>query len=408
MFRKGIHLLTAFIIVLGMLALFSLQQPTSADFSPQQNERKGFSVEHHDVYKVIATSDKKKMISMSFDGFIKIWDLNTGEILHDFRSLADLKDVQLNSDETKLLSYGRAGHVQIWDIITGQELYHHAYEFQLFGAKWYEDDNSVIVWGVGNVAIGDIASGNDQYIVKCELSIPSQCGVFYTLDWNDTSIVVNSGKKVQVFDRDTGNEKYQFNHDTSVQGMQFNQDRTLLLTWTWNNSLWVWDITTGEIVNNYIHRLGVNGATWQTTTNHVFSWAYTAVQVWDLDRDEPILRVDLEGDMLGSVFSPTADLMASWIPEGNGLRMIIWDTTTGDKVRQIESDIYPQVIAWHSEDLLFTLAYTPKFIIWDTHTGTVIHELSHNGEIIGSLWIEDNLILTWGRHGKIKLWRLEK
>ena len=407
MFRKGIHLLTTLITCLGMLAIFSLQQPTSADSAPQLTAHELFSVEHDDVRKVIVTSDKEKMISLSFDGIIKIWDLNTGQMLHRIESSTQ-RGIQLNSDETKLLSYGRAGHVQIWDIMDGHELYHQAYEFQLFGAQWYQDDESVIVWGVGHIAIWEFVNDNNNFIVECNLNSLQQCEIISDLLWSDSSIYALSGKKVIVWNIETGNEQFRFNHDDAVQGMAFNQDRTFLLTWTWNNSLWIWNATTGELVNNYIHRIGVNGATWQKKTNYVFSWAYTTAQVWDLNRDKPILIVDLDADIRGSVFSSTADFMASWILEGNGLRIIIWDTATGNKVRLIEADIYPQLIAWHDEDLLFTPSITPKFVIWDAQTGTITHELSHDGDILGSLWIEDNIILTWGRDGKIKLWRLEE
>ena len=40
MFRQGIHLLTAFIIDLGILAIFSLQPPTSADYSANHTSQR--------------------------------------------------------------------------------------------------------------------------------------------------------------------------------------------------------------------------------------------------------------------------------------------------------------------------------------------------------------------------------
>lgn len=101
------------------------------------------------------------LISASLDGYIKLWDLTNGEIIHEFKDTfaREIYHMALSSDETKLVVSYR-GMIKILDINTRS----YTRSIKLFGAicmcvGFIGKDRILAANTDGNIRIYDISSG---------------------------------------------------------------------------------------------------------------------------------------------------------------------------------------------------------------------------------------------------------
>ena len=83
-----------------------------------------FNICAHNSHTIglIFTADSKQLISSSFDRFIKIWDVVSGECLQSWESAAPLYRIALSNDGQMLAAGGELGSILIWEVSTGKLL----------------------------------------------------------------------------------------------------------------------------------------------------------------------------------------------------------------------------------------------------------------------------------------------
>jgi WD40 repeat protein len=72
----------------------------------------------------IALSSDGNLLAIGWDnGYISVWDLSSGEMLHDFSGHTGIVlRLAFNQDGTRLASAGFDGFAKVWDVQTGQEV----------------------------------------------------------------------------------------------------------------------------------------------------------------------------------------------------------------------------------------------------------------------------------------------
>jgi WD40 repeat protein len=74
------------------------------------------------VVGIVFTTDSRRLISGSFDKYIKIWDIDSGECLESWQSSADIYGIALSGDGKILACNGEDGSILLWDLATKQLL----------------------------------------------------------------------------------------------------------------------------------------------------------------------------------------------------------------------------------------------------------------------------------------------
>jgi WD40 repeat protein len=86
------------------------------------NGQNTLNIKAHESYAVglIFTSDSKRLISSSFDRWIKVWDIEKGVCLHSWQSSMPCFRLALSNDGKVVASGSECGSIFLWEIDTGK------------------------------------------------------------------------------------------------------------------------------------------------------------------------------------------------------------------------------------------------------------------------------------------------
>lgn len=75
------------------------------------------------VYRIVVTPDSKKLVSASYDKILKIWDIESHQIINTLEGHSDgVKGLALTPEGRKIISGSADRTVRIWDFDSGVEL----------------------------------------------------------------------------------------------------------------------------------------------------------------------------------------------------------------------------------------------------------------------------------------------
>jgi WD40 repeat protein len=78
------------------------------------------------VLAALYSNAEKNLFSAGADGIIRLWDMATGKVIKSFEGhVAEITSLQLTSDEKMLISHSIDGSTKFWDLTTGKEFFEH-------------------------------------------------------------------------------------------------------------------------------------------------------------------------------------------------------------------------------------------------------------------------------------------
>ncbi|MCL4878941.1 MAG: TIR domain-containing protein [Anaerolineae bacterium] len=109
---------------------------------------------------VLWSTDETRIIAGSTKGPVSVWDANTGERLLLLipegapEIFGSIWEMELNSDDTRLvvayldndITDLLGGTVRVWDLQTGEMLVEFHHQGDVRGANWSQDDSQILVW----------------------------------------------------------------------------------------------------------------------------------------------------------------------------------------------------------------------------------------------------------------------
>jgi WD40 repeat protein/transcriptional regulator with XRE-family HTH domain len=156
------------------------------------------------VFGVAFSPDGKYIGTSTFDGAAKIWDAETGNLIHDLSGNTNtIQRVAFNPDGTRFATASEDGTAKVWDVVTGKTL------LTLSG-------HTSVVWGA-------IFSPDNSLIAT----------------------VGNDGT-AKLWDSATGQELFTFTgHNGPILGVAFSSDSQFLATASTDRTAKVWDVSAG-------------------------------------------------------------------------------------------------------------------------------------------------------------------
>lgn len=129
---------------------------------------------HSNVYCVAISPDGRTLASCGHDKTIKIWNLNTGELLRTFTGHLDIVwSVIFSPDGQTLASCSEDKTVKIWKLDTGELLYDLLGHSEAVGAITFSHDGKTLVTGSGDetVKIWSLITGKQLYTLSVDYDI---------------------------------------------------------------------------------------------------------------------------------------------------------------------------------------------------------------------------------------------
>jgi WD40 repeat protein len=317
---------------------------------------------------VAFSPDDDMLVCGCVDGTLRIWDVQTSDLIQSFEGHEDLTySVMFSPCGNMIVSGGDENVVRIWDISSGQcKSVLKGHSTSVRAVCWCgtgdrvisgSGDRSVRVWDVSSQMCLMILRAHTRWVI----SVASSC---------DSSLFASGSddRTVQVYDARSGDVLQTISTDYFVAFVQFSTHADKLL-YTTGRTATIWDLSRKEKVSTI--KCDGSFAAFSPDGTRVVSQYSGFVQIQTTENEysnsETVIRHS--NDILSINFAPDGSVMASWSDSDAK----IWDTTSGDCLFTISSRSILQSIVFSPNSAF--LAYLSlgiyadrKVHVWNVHT----------------------------------------
>ncbi|MCL4692279.1 MAG: WD40 repeat domain-containing protein, partial [Candidatus Hydrogenedentes bacterium] len=324
-----------------------------------------------------------QLASCGCDDTARIWDTETGELLHTFRGhVQKVWSVAFSPDGKKLATASSDRRIRIWDPDTGLEfpaplgtpLAVLTAVFSPDGTRIAAggDGTNVTIWQVGDPFGAFRLSEHRADVNAVAFSKDDQIVATAAGNW-----ATGGDSRVILWDRET-REVFRIleGHHGPVFALAFHPNGQWIASTGVDRRIITWDISSGEVMREFVaepHRNGVRSIAYDPTGKRIISGG------WDGDDNMPSVAV-------------------------------MWDAETGSRLHTLKphGGVIDSV-TWKSDGTLVASASRDGITrIWDPNTGALIHELvADDGWVFGlALDPSQPRIATGHSSGAIHIWDL--
>ena len=371
------------------------------------------------VQAVAISADGRRAVSGGGDGKLRVWDLDTGELLHDLTSDDEgVNAVAISADGRRAVSGNWDEAVRVWDLETGELLHtlggrHNAVKTVEPGAVAVSADGRRAVSGgeyrtarVWDLDTGELLytlTGHSDTVWSVAISADGRRGV------------TGGGGTVQVWDLETGETLHiLIGHQAGVGAVAVSADGRRAVSGSDDKTVRVWDLDTGELLNTLTrHREAVNAVAVSADGRRAVSGSKDGtVRVWDATSRQPPGQPPAGHKDWVRAVAISADgqrAVSASSHEDNTIR--VWDLETGASLRTLtgHSDWVEAVAVSADGRHAVSGSHDSTVRVWDLDTGTPVHILTgHDG------WVNAVAVSTDGRRaasasfdGTVRVWDLE-
>ena len=258
---------------------------------------------------------------------IRVWNVESGEVIHTIEEhTSTVEGVAFNPDATQFASVSWDGRLILWDMETGEIVRELGGENGAHG--FTIDDNDAIIpnqvhsvdfhpngeWLVssgqdGSIILWDIATGEEIRRFQGHESSVSK------VEFNPDGTMLASASAdatIRLWDVETGEQIRQFvaldnadgnSHDSSANDVTFSPAGTMILSSSWDSTLRLWSVETGEEISRF---QGHNGPTFGVDFSPdgmtiISGSSDTTVRIWSIATQQELLRFDAHQDWISEV-----------------------------------------------------------------------------------------------------------
>jgi len=364
--------------------------------------------------------DGRTLATGSWDGAIKMWDINSGALLWTSWHTNSIHCVAFTPDGRTLASSGVDAVIQLWNTTSGTHLQTlSGHSGPVFALDWSPDgsllasgglDGSIRLWeprgtqpetsvqmlkGHTNWVRGlafapdgcTLASGSYDRTVKLwdlgslglRETLVGHTDRVFAVAWSaDGRLLASCGWDQTIWLWDIERSSYRtvlHGHTAGVYKIAFTPDSRSLLSGSEDGTLRVWDVTSGQcmhIVQGYA--ISLYDVAWSPDgTKLASAGSDMLVTIWDIaSKTPPRLLRGHRWMVFGIAWSPDGRSLASggW---DNAVRL--WDATTGGAQQILRDpdhlDTFFYGVAWSPDgQRLASMSFQQEVQVWEVTTGT--------------------------------------
>ncbi|MDX2078493.1 MAG: WD40 repeat domain-containing protein [bacterium] len=361
------------------------------------------------------------------DGMVRLWDVQTGELINRFQHDATVWHVAYSPDGQFIATGARTGIVQIWHIQTGkvaqtllgdEEVYITSLTYSPDGrsilASYVSDNDAydkIIVW--------NIFTGEPFFEINHETN--------HAIYSPDGQFIATSGADLVIWDAQTGDQLHNFPINADMYDLVYSPDGQFIVApISTDENIAIYDAQTGEVIDLMRgHEALVFDITYSPDGRYLVSRSFsdTTIKVWDMTDKRVIHTLTGFNQFINAAtFSPDG----SHIATSQDHRIWMWDIQSLTSYQPLNSgDLFVEVDRMLYNESLTPLLYSPDgqffvsqqsddtITVWDVETGAEVQSLvnehrSDRGLDVHSLAFRPNTtILTAIDEGVVKFWDVE-
>lgn len=361
-------------------------------------------------------------------GQVEIYDVQTGDITQTFtQHTAAVYALAVSPDGQQVLSGDDAGFVYVWSVETGEELGNFNFEAGQVTAAVYmpHGQQALIAYGVAG---GDFSLRLVDFTDFAALQQIYQLRGHTNFIW-DLAVTPSGRQAISgsydnsmiLWNLETGDVLQRFRgHGNLIYGVALAGQRRVL-SGSLDGTIRYWDIANGAEISRFETHTGIIQAqvlfeTAQGEARLVSAARDGVLILWDLETGQEIRRFESDAGAVWGVDVHVENgllISAHRVSATNG-RVVLWDLETGQELRRFDNGTGFLSVSFNSDASVAALAGEPgsagaNIVLWDTATGEVIKELvGHNRRIWSAKFSPDNqFIASVDVDSHVWLWRVD-
>jgi WD40 repeat protein/DNA-binding SARP family transcriptional activator len=318
--------------------------------------------------------DGRRLASIGADGFVRVWDVATGERLLELADQPGDYGVDVAySPDGRLLATTLLGKLIVWDVGTGEQVLKMPGTItgDVDRVDFSPDGTRLAIANLdGRPAIVDLASGAIAYTLEGHETTTE--AVSYSPDGRWLATGDNNGV-VMVWDNATRREVATFEHKGRIHAVAFSPDGQRLATAGEDGKLTVWDIPDEKMLLSLPTSSGLYDVTFMPDGLRVAGTHQDgATTVWDATTGQLLLTFAGHGSTVISVSAAPDNRHITSSGYDGTLR--IWDTAPGRELLTVKAHDSPGYGAVYTPDgaQLVTVGADGWARLWDATTGAPI------------------------------------
>jgi WD40 repeat protein len=271
-----------------------------------------------DVKSVAFAPDGCRALSGGADGTVRLWDLETGNILRQFPHGAWIWSVAFSPDGRSALSAGRDGIAHLWDFKTGEERRRLEGHGNPVGSAVFSPDGRFALTGGDDktMRLWDLETGRMKRLFRGH----EDCfRVVAFLGDGRRAVSGSHDRTVRIWDLESGQEmRCLRGHEREVHCLAVSPDGHRVLSGSRDFTLRLWDVESGELVRRIDGPREVSWVAYSPDGRRALSVSWDhAVRLWDLETGQRLHVFESTAkDSAAVAFSPDGRLALSGGTDG--------------------------------------------------------------------------------------------
>jgi WD40 repeat protein len=342
------------------------------------------------VNSVAYSPDKRRVLSGSSDGTIRVWDAETGAELFVLCGHEGFVNAVTYSPDGRRIASGSFDHtIRVWDAESGAELaVLRGHESAVIGVSYSRDGRCVASSsGDKTIRVWDAESGTELAVLRGHGD-----GVRSVAYSPDGRRIVSAGswdKTVRVWDAESGAELAVLRgHESAVNSVSYSPDGRSVASGSADRTIRVWDAETGaELAVLRGHESAVGGVTYSPDGGRIVSGSDdNTVRVWDAEVGATLAVLRGHEAPVRSVsYSQDGRFVAS----GSWDKTVrVWDTESGAGLailRGHEGNVTSITYSPDGRRIAIASSWDYSVRVWDTESGAKLAVLRGHGGSVNSV-----------------------
>ena len=341
------------------------------------------------VKAVAFSPDGQKFVSTSHDNTLVLWNVNNGRKLRTFSAHSDIiSDVAYSSNGQLIASGGKDG-VRLWDATDQTQLKSLVGKFGAVNSVAFSPDGHQL-----------IAGGEDGTVKRWSTITGKQLQPFtghsrsiYTVAYspNGKQIISGSGdRKLILWDVDSGQQLKMLAEDRVIDCVAFSPDGRQLVSGSGSN-IEIWNVESGRVLESFYLRGPVKSVSFSPDGKRVVSGGFDSIiRIWELGKvgkpvptivdSELVLSGHKSGVACASFIYPGGHIISG----GKDGTIRIWDAVNGDELqvlREHSAAVTSLAVSQSGRDFV-SGSEDKTAIAWDHAAGNKpLGRVTHSGPV---------------------------
>lgn len=363
------------------------------------------------VVAALPTPDGKRLVSVSLDRTLRLWDLNSGAPLMHFYGCVGNAGSFVVAQNGQSLIYATEDHsLVMYDLGSGTLLRRFRGHSAKISVCLLTPDGQLVIAAASDnsVRVWRVQTGEQLAMLSGHQSPPSSCACtkdsryLITGSWDHT---------LRVWDLKTGrNVRTLQGHTGAVSGFALSSDGKYVVSASWDHTLRLWDVNTGAKVHVLVgHTAPVNGCTVTPDGRFAISASDdSTLKIWDLHGGRELRTLfGHSAAVKGCVLSHDGKSVLS-VSEDATLRQ--WDVSTGSLLRTFAGHLATVTCCAVAPDgrQLISASEDRTLKLWDLSAEPDGNREGGHVDAITGLWMSSDgqLLVSGSEDRTVKVWDL--